>query len=473
MVFSSAIFVFVFLPIVLLVYYLAKPKYQNGILLLASLLFYAYGEPSFVLVMILSICLNYGFALVLGNRKNSKQRLAILWCAVIFDLGLLFIYKYLGFTQNILNKIVGGVNAFSWNVPTLPIGISFFTFQAMSYVIDVYRGRAEVQKNPLHVALYISFFPQLVAGPIVRYNTIAEQILTRTVTLEKFGDGVHRFILGLAKKVILANNLAVVTQQAFTDEPGKSLLMYWLGAIAFTLQIFFDFSGYSDMAIGLGKMFGFTFEENFRYPYISASITEFWRRWHISLSQWFRDYVYIPLGGSHVGKLRNIFNLFVIWLLTGIWHGANYTFVVWGLLQFVVQLFEKFIVHPDKRRNAAIRWGWRVVTILVIVCGWVIFNSESLTQARTYLYAMFGGNLTTLVDSQAVYLCWEYGAYLIAGILFSTPILCVCGEKIRGLLAGKEGVFFSLRSMVEFFLFLWAVSFIFLGSYNPFIYFNF
>lgn len=472
MVFSSSIFIFVFLPIVLLIYYVAQPKYQNALLLLASLIFYAYGEPAFVMVMILSICVNYCFALALGVTRQPKRRLAILWGTLLFDLGLLFIYKYLGFTQNILNKFAGE-NLVSWTIPVLPIGISFFTFQAMSYVIDVYTGRAEVQKNPLHVALYISFFPQLVAGPIVRYNTIAEQIDKRTVTLEKFSDGVHRFIIGLAKKVILANNVAVVAQKAFEPGQEKSFLMFWLGAVAFTLQIFFDFGGYSDMAIGLGKMFGFTFDENFRYPYISASITEFWRRWHISLSQWFRDYVYIPLGGSRVGKIRNIFNLFLIWLLTGIWHGANYTFVAWGLLQFVIQLFEKFVIHPDKRKCVVIRWGWRLVTILVIICGWVIFNSESLTQARSYLYSMFGGNFTTFTDPEAIRLCWEYGFYLLAGILFSTPVAVVVGKKIREYWPNRQTTFFYLRSVGEIFLFLWAVSFIFLGSYNPFIYFNF
>lgn len=472
MVFSSSIFIFAFLPIVLFVYYTARTKYQNVILLFASLLFYAYGEPSFVLVMMLSICANYTFALLLEKNPRHCKRLLILWATLIFNLGLLFWFKYLGFAQDIVNKLTGR-NLFWGPVPILPIGISFFTFQAMSYVLDVYAGRAKVERNPLNVALYISFFPQLIAGPIVRYNTIAEQIHKRTVTLERFGYGVHRFILGLAKKVIIANNVAVVAQTAFEAGTGKSLLLYWLGAIAFTLQIFFDFAGYSDMAIGLGKMFGFDFLENFQYPYISGSITEFWRRWHISLGQWFRDYVYIPLGGSHVGKIRNVLNLFVIWLLTGIWHGANYTFVVWGMLQFVVQLFEKFLIHPEKTKNILIHWGWRLITILIIIGGWVIFNSESLTQAREYLYAMIGGNVTALVDAQALNLCWEYGFYLIAGIVLSTPLLSIGEKKVQMILKRREWIFMSLKSAFEIFLFLWAVSFIFLGSYNPFIYFNF
>lgn len=472
MVFSSAVFVFAFLPIVLIGYYVVQSRYRNALLLVASLLFYAYGEPKFVFVMLASILFNYGFALLIDYSNNRCVRKLVLWCAVLVNLGLLFEYKYTGFAQNIINKLLGGGILFSWPVPELPIGISFFTFQALSYVLDVYFGRAAVQKNPFHVALYISFFPQLVAGPIVRYNTIAAQIQNRTVTLEKFSDGVHRFILGFAKKVIIANNVAIVAQEAFATGQNHSFLMFWLGAIAFTLQIFFDFSGYSDMAIGLGKMFGFTFEENFNYPYISGSITEFWRRWHMSLSQWFRDYVYIPLGGSRVGLLRNIGNLFVVWLLTGIWHGANYTFIAWGLLQFAVQLLEKFLIRPQKCRLALIRWGWRVVTILVIIAGWVIFNSASLTEAEQYLSAMCGSGVTAWVDAQALHLCWEYGVYLLLGIVFSTPIAPVVGKKFRSLLRGED-TFYYLRSGGELFLFCWAVSFVLLGSYNPFIYFNF
>lgn len=472
MVFSSAIFVFAFLPIVLLAYYLAQPKYRNGLLLVASLGFYAYGEPRFVLVMIASIVLNYLLALLLSIAARPAVRKAILAGAVLLNLGLLFVYKYLGFAQKILNRLAG-TERFQWPVPVLPIGISFFTFQAMSYVIDVYRGRAEVQKNPLHVALYISFFPQLVAGPIVRYNTIAEQIENRTITLDKFSDGVHRFLVGLAKKVILANNVAVVAQEAFAFGQEPSFLLLWLGAIAFTLQIYFDFSGYSDMAIGLGKMFGFTFEENFNYPYISGSITEFWRRWHMSLSQWFRDYVYIPLGGSRVGPVHHIFNLFVVWLLTGIWHGANYTFIAWGLLQFVVQLVEKYLVHPEKRRFPPLRWLWRAVTVLIILCGWVLFNSASIADATRYLAGMFGLRATAATAPETVRLGLEYGAYLVLGIIFSTPVAKVVGTKLRAVLPGRDTTFYYLRSAGELFLFGWAVSFVLLGSYNPFIYFNF
>lgn len=472
MVFSSSVFIFCFLPVVLLLYYIVQPKFHNALLLVASLLFYAYGEPYFVFVMAVSILLNYGFAVWIGITENQKSRPKILLCAVGLNLGLLFYYKYLGFAQNVFNKIVGD-DIFSWAVPALPIGISFFTFQAMSYVIDVYYRRVEVQKNPLHVALYISFFPQLVAGPIVRYNTIVQQIERREVTLEKFGTGIHRFVIGLGKKVILANNVAIVAKEAFDQSQAPSLSLLWLGAIAFTLQIYFDFSGYSDMAVGLGKMFGFTFEENFNYPYISGSITEFWRRWHMSLSQWFRDYVYIPMGGSRVGKFRNVFNLFVVWLLTGIWHGANYTFVVWGLLQFVIQIIEKLLVHPERQRRAVIRWFWRIVTILAIVCGWVIFNSESLTAARAYLTGMFGEGTSAIFDSRAMRMCVEYGGYLLLGGILSTPIVKLCGAKLKQTFPRYEPALFWLCSAGDFFIFLWAVSFVLLGSYNPFIYFNF
>lgn len=472
MVFSSSIFVFAFLPIVLAVYYAAQRKYQNGILLLASLMFYAYGEPKFVFVMLASIVLNYLFALLLGRTEKKRSRLLVLWGAVVVNMGLLFVYKYLGLTQDILNRLAGH-ERFTWAVPALPIGISFFTFQALSYVIDVYYRHVPVQKNPFYVALYISFFPQLIAGPIVRYNTIAEQIEHRTVTWEKFSDGVHRFILGFGKKVIIANNVAVIAREAFADPQQDSLLMLWLGALAFTLQIFFDFGGYSDMAIGLGKMFGFTFEENFNYPYISGSITEFWRRWHMSLSQWFRDYVYIPLGGSRVGKVRNILNLFLVWLLTGIWHGANYTFIVWGLLQFVVQLVEKVLIHPEKRRFFLLRGAWRLVTLLTIVLGWVVFNSASLSQAGAYIASMFGAGALSLADNQALHLWREYGAYMVMGIAFSTPVAKVCGQKLQARFPARRTLLFNLRTAGELFIFLWAASFVLLGSYNPFIYFNF
>lgn len=322
MVFSSTLFTFGFLPIVILVYYLAKERYRNYILLAASLFFYSCGEPQFIVIMLISITVNYLLALGIDHFEHVTTRRLLLVAAIIENLGILYVFKYLDFSINIINRMFYAKIALPGI--TLPIGISFFTFQTMSYVIDVYRKKVDVQKNIFYVALYISFFPQLIAGPIVRYATIAEQIEKRTTSLEKFGEGARRFMLGFCKKVILANNLALVAEIPFSSASEEivtySAAMLWLGSISYTLQIFYDFSGYSDMAIGLGKMFGFTFEENFNYPYISKSVTEFWRRWHISLGQWFRDYVYIPLGGSRVGTCRHIFNLLVVWLLTGLWH---------------------------------------------------------------------------------------------------------------------------------------------------------
>lgn len=354
MVFSSLIFTFLFLPVVIFLYYIANDKYKNIILLISSLIFYAYGEHRAILLMLISILVNYAFALLI-EQHPKKSLLAI---DITFNLSMLYMVKYLTFTVSLLNNIPG-INIPVKNI-ALPIGISFFTFQAMSYVIDVYRRDAVAERSVLNVALYISFFPQLVAGPIVRYNTIAEQIHNRTCDIDKFGAGAKRFVCGFSKKIILANNLALVAEKALLqgDFYTQPILLSWVGAICFTLQIYYDFSGYSDMAIGLGKMFGFEFEENFNYPYISRSVTEFWRRWHISLGRWFRDYVYIPLGGSKVTILRHIFNLLVVWCLTGLWHGASISFVIWGLMYFVCLVVEKFWIKPEKRESKIFKAAW-------------------------------------------------------------------------------------------------------------------
>ena len=338
MLFSSLVFLIVFLPIVLFGYYVLFRKWrpaQNIFLLLASLVFYAWGEPKFVFVMIASILFNWLMGL-LADRHRARKKLAGLWIVldVAGNLGLLFVFKYLMFALNNVNTLFG--TALPVPQIALPIGISFFTFQAMSYVIDVYRGDGQVQKNPLYVGLYISLFPQLIAGPIVRYQTVADEIQNRKETWADFADGVQRFLIGFLKKVLLANTMAIIADGVFDSQKPVCAAASALGLIAYTLQIYYDFGGYSDMGIGLGRMFGFHFLENFDYPYISTSITEFWRRWHISLGTWFRDYVYIPLGGSRVKKPRLVLNLFVVWMLTGIWHGANWTFVAWGFLYFVL-----------------------------------------------------------------------------------------------------------------------------------------
>ncbi len=367
MLFSSSVFLFLFLPVGLRVYYLPLRRWrqgQNVFLLLASLGFYAWGEPWFVLVMLGSILANYGFGLWVDACKRAGRTCAPpLVTALAVNLGILFVFKYLTFTLGILNRLGA---AFAIPGIELPIGISFFTFQALSYVLDVHRDRGEVQRSPLKVVLYISFFPQLIAGPIVKYETVAQQIDHRKETWADFSAGCSRFIVGLGKKVLLSNQLAVVADRAFGLGDGLSASFAWLGALCYTLQIYYDFSGYSDMAIGLGKMFGFHFLENFNYPYISRSITEFWRRWHISLSTWFRDYVYIPLGGNRVKKSRWIRNILVVWALTGFWHGAQWNFLFWGLYYGLLLLAEKlFLGRLLERLPKAVRWLYTAFFVLI------------------------------------------------------------------------------------------------------------
>ena len=378
MLFSSLIFIVVFLPCVLIIYYgplRRRRGMQNVFLLLASLGFYAWGEPWFVLIMLASIVGNWIFGMLVDKARTSKAKSrAVILIMLAFNIAIIFVFKYLMFTLKTINAIAGT------DISVPQIGISFFTFQAISYVIDVYREKGEMQKNLLNVGLYIAFFPQLIAGPIVRYETISDQIMGRRESYEDFSRGVCRFIVGLSKKVLLANNFAVVADQsfAFSAADNCSVAFAWLGAIAYTLQIYFDFSGYSDMAIGLGAMFGFHFPENFNYPYISKSVAEFWRRWHISLGSWFRDYVYFPLGGSRVkSKARLVFNLFIVWLLTGIWHGANFTFIAWGLIYFVLISLEKLTNFEKRNVNSAVRY---IYTMFFVVIGWVFFRADSIAE---------------------------------------------------------------------------------------------
>lgn len=470
MLFASSIFIFIFLPLLLLLYYTVFRKFrlgQNILLLIASLIFYAWGEPKNVLLMIFSILINYTFGLLVDKFREKKAvaRLIITLTAVV-NLGILFVFKYLAFTFKNINSI-GGLNLSVPNI-VLPIGISFFTFQAMSYVIDVYREKGEAQKNPLNVGLYISFFPQLIAGPIVRYETVAYQIQHRVETFDNFSTGVCRFIMGLSKKVLISNTMGVVADYAF-DMPQSELtvVMAWVGAIAYSLQIFFDFSGYSDMAIGLGKMFGFDFLENFNYPYISKSVSEFWRRWHISLGTWFRDYVYFPLGGSRVkSKARLVFNLFVVWTLTGIWHGANWTFMCWGLMYFVLLTIEKLIgwekKYPDKM--VILR---RIYTLFFVLMGWVLFRADSITDACGYISTMFGSG--QLIDDGTIYYTLNYIVYFVIAILISTPIFKIISSKVNG----NNPAIVVISTVGLFVMLTLSVSYIVMGAYNPFIYFNF
>lgn len=479
MLFSSSLFLFLFLPIVLVGYYIIKlinKKICNIWLLFASLVFYAWGEPNFVFILIASILLNYLFGLLADKyRANKTVSRTVLILMVILNLSLLFVYKYLGFAIDNLNAIFGNV------LPiveiALPIGISFFTFQAMSYVIDVYRGNGEVQKNPLNVGLYVALFPQLVAGPIVRYETVAKEIKCRRETVDDFCDGVKRFIGGLAKKVLLADILSVAADAAYSvNAQGAGALpvsFAWLGAICYSFQIFFDFSGYSDMAIGLGKMFGFHFLENFNYPYISKSVSEFWRRWHISLGSWFRDYLYIPLGGSRVKtKSRLVFNLFVVWAMTGLWHGASWNFVIWGLMYFVLLAFEKLTGIPQKFKTLWAKTLYRIFTLLCVVLGWVVFRAEGGTEAVNYLASMFGLAGNALHSGYTGYVFTNNAVLLVFAVLFSMPLV----KKLRET-ASKNSILDKiadvLTPIVYLALFLLSVAWLVTGTHHPFIYFNF
>ena len=482
MLFSSLIFLFMFLPIVLLGYFgllrACSLKIKNRFLLLCSLFFYGWGEPVYVFLMIFCIVCNYGFGLWADKaRQNSdkKQGRVAIALMLVCNLSILGVFKYTDF-------MIGNLNAlFGTNLPlqeiVLPIGISFFIFQGISYVIDVYRGQGEVQKNPLDVGLYIAFFPQLIAGPIVRYNTIAKEIKDRRENVDDFAEGVAIFIIGLAKKVLIANNIALVADKAFalpSDE--LSVAMAWLGAIAYTLQIYFDFGGYSDMAIGLGRMFGFHFLANFNYPYISRSVSEFWRRWHISLGSWFRDYVYFPLGGSRVNsKIRLIFNLLVVWFLTGMWHGANWTFICWGLFYFVWIALEKVTGFGKKLEQIPV-FSTILVMFLVII-GWVMFRADNMTQAVQYICSMFNGYGVGFIDDVALFYLHDYKWFFLLGIVCALPVKQWAGSllaKKRPEALANPHIAVQIVSVVCL-LVLLVVSTAFLakGSYNPFIYFNF
>ena len=464
MLFTSLEFLFLFLPLALGVHYLLPMRLglRNAWLLLASLAFYAWGEPTFVLAMLASIAFNYVMALGVEALRGRRGGGTLFALAVVGNLSLLGVYKYANF-------FTATVRAWfpSWQgvVPQtsflLPIGISFFTFQALSYVIDVRRGRA-AQRNPLDLALYIALFPQLIAGPIVRYETVADQIRGRRPSWDLFASGIGRFLVGFNKKVLIANVMAEAADRMF-GAPSPSCAGAWLGAVAYTLQIYYDFSGYSDMAIGLGRMFGFRFLENFDYPYVSRTVTEFWRRWHISLGSWFRDYVYFPLGGSRVGRGRLLFNLAVVWFLTGLWHGANWTFILWGCLYGVLIAFEKlsgWARAVDGHR--VLRLLCQPFTLLMVVCGWVLFRSETVAAAGGHLAAMFGIGAPAS-DDLALFWWREIALVLAVAVVGSTPIL----QRIRSRAAVAAG------SVAQLILFAVSVSCLVMKAHNPFIYFNF
>lgn len=472
MLFSSNLFLFLFLPWVIVIYYLLNRKARNYFLLIVSLLFYAWGEPRFVWIMISSILFNYLMALMIHYCRISKIRPWLLALTITGNLSVLFVYKYLDF-------FISNINRLGFHLPlqniALPLGISFFTFQAMSYVVDVYRGTVSVQKYPQNVGLYVSFFPQLVAGPIVRYQTIADQIDNRKESFNDFSEGVRRFIIGFSKKIILSNNMALVADAVFAASDSRRSVVYaWMGALAYSFQILFDFSGYSDMAIGIGKMFGFHFLENFDYPYISVSVSEFWRRWHMSLGQWFRDYVYFPLGGSRVkSKKRLLFNLFIVWGLTGIWHGASWNFVLWGLMYFVLISFEKLTGWPNCFHYRWQKQLYRIFTLLSVMIGWVLFRSADLQSAIGFLRSMLGTTGNTFLCDMVFRTCQQYRFFFLASCLCSTPFFRFLKKHITEKSSTMLHIVNTLSIPVYLLMLFWSISYIMIGSHNPFIYFNF
>ncbi len=466
MVFSSTIFLCVYLPLVLLGYYICPKKGKNLFLLIVSLIFYAWGEPKYVFLMIFSILVNYVFGLLMDKHRENKKRLKLmLVISVIIDLGLLSVFKYTDFIITNINSVFGA--GFDLLNIALPIGISFYTFQAMSYTIDVYRDNVRVQRNLIDFGMYITMFPQLIAGPIVRYSDVQDQLAERNVTTADFSEGIMRFVVGLGKKVLLANQMGAVWTQIYALGGDISALMAWTGAAAYTFQIYFDFSGYSDMAIGLGRMFGFKFPENFRYPYESVSITDFWRRWHITLSTWFKEYLYIPLGGNRRGLARQALNLLIVWTLTGFWHGAGWNFVMWGLYYFAILFIEKlFLLKALDKLPRLLRHAY---ALLLIVIGWVIFASDDVSVMLPYLGSMFGAN--GALGGMDVYTLLTRAALMVICCVASTEL----PRRLFVTAAGKmnEKAAFTVKSVLTLALLALSVVFLIGDSYNPFLYFRF
>ncbi|MEE1125644.1 MAG: MBOAT family O-acyltransferase [Acutalibacteraceae bacterium] len=457
MLFSSIPFLFYFLPCVLILYAVSPKKLKNPTLLICSLVFYAWGEPRLVGLMLITVFL--GYVLGLLTEKYRKYKKLFLTLSVVLSLGFLGYYKYVDFFIENINAVTG-LSITLLNV-ALPIGISFYTFQLLSYNIDVYRGTVPAQKSFVNLATYISLFPQLIAGPIVRYSDIEKQLHERTHTLEKTAVGVRRFVIGLSKKILLANTLGEICE-IFKGSDDKSVIYFWLYAVAFSLHVYFDFSGYSDMAIGLGKLFGFDFVENFNYPYISKSITEFWRRWHISLGSWFRDYVYIPLGGSRVGRVRMLINILVVWMLTGFWHGAEWNFILWGLYFAVLLVVEKVLLLKWLNSSKIIS---RIYVLFFVVISFVIFNAVSLSEAIDYIGGMLGLGNYPLISAEAVFYIKDYLFVLVLGLIGATPIPKRLALKLKATQWLEPIALVALLAI--------STAYLVDGSFNPFLYFRF
>ncbi len=466
MLFSSIPFLYYFLPVVLILYFLAPKKLKNVVLLASSLVFYGWGEPEYVVLMIASIVIGYVSGLLIEAFNQKKAAKVFLILSVVINLGFLGYFKYTDFFIDNFNAVTG------LSVPllriALPIGISFYTFQILSYTVDVYRGDVPAQKNFINLAAYITMFPQLIAGPIVRYSHIAKELEHRTHSFEKFSLGIRRFVLGLGKKILIANTLGELCD-IFKASTDKAILFYWLYAVAFALHVYFDFSGYSDMAIGLGRIFGFTFAENFNYPYISKSATEFWRRWHMSLGTWFRDYVYIPMGGNRVSKPKWFFNIVVVWFLTGFWHGAAWNFIIWGLFFAVLLIAEKVFLLKYLQKSRVIS---RVYTLVAVGISFVIFNAADMKEAFSYIGGMFGAGDIPLVSQEFFYYLKSFAVTLILGIIGATPVAKRVVQKVFE--NNKLSKYIWILEPAGLVV-LMAVMTAYLvdGSFNPFLYFRF
>lgn len=471
MLFSSIPFLFYFLPVVLIAYYLAPKPVKNGVLLLASLVFYGWGEPAFVFLMMATIVLGYAFGILIEKFKQEKYKdkpwaFVCTLISVGISLGFLGYFKYANFFITNVNAATG-ISLPLLKV-VLPIGISFYTFQLVSYIIDVYWGKVAAQKNPIILATYITMFPQLIAGPIVRYSDVEKQLKERNITFDKISYGIRRFTLGLGKKILIANVLGEFCA-AFKATDEKSILFFWAYAIAVSMQIYFDFSGYSDMAIGLGSMLGFHFIENFNYPFISKSATEFWRRWHMSLGTWFRDYVYIPLGGSRCSVPRNLLNIFIVWMLTGLWHGAEWTFVAWGLYYGILLMLEKILLLKWLERIPVL--GHVYIFVFGII-SFVIFDAVSLAEAIEHVIAMFGGGGLPILTDLTVYYLRSYGVIFILAMIGATPLPKMLFDKIDNSNIGNK-IVSILEPVVMILIVIVSTGYLVDGSFNPFLYFRF
>ena len=461
MIFSSIPFLYYFLPAVLLLYFLVPKALKNTVLLLFSLVFYAWGEPKLVALMAFTIAVFYGCGLAMGASKTRTWQKVWLIVSIVVSVGLLAVYKYADFFISSFNSATGlSVTLLRL---ALPVGISFYTFQCLSYTIDLYRGEVEVQKNPISFGAYVVLFPQLIAGPIVRYSDVARELDNRTHSWENVALGMRRFLVGLGKKVLLADNFALL-MNLFRESQAQSVVFYWMYAIAFLLNIYFDFSGYSDMAIGLGRILGFHFPDNFNFPYISRSIQEFWRRWHMTLGGWFRDYIYIPLGGNRVSKGRWVFNTLVVWMLTGLWHGAAWNFVLWGLLYAALLLLEKWVPAIQKMPKVL----GHLYTMLAVILGFVLFNATSLQQCAQDIKCLFGFGGLPVMTADTLYYLRSYGVLFIAGIVGATPLVRNCANRI-----GKTKVGAVLEPVVCITLLLLCTGYLVDGSFSPFLYFRF